>query len=118
MKPWELNKNNKRVADEFYIPLFDLYKPKDFYFAVIWEEDVKTTIVYIVPADYYDLSGKMYEDSMPIVQHIPPYLEEVSEGEYETHTPILKVQHDMVKAGFVHNMFFQRYISDHGRYGF
>jgi hypothetical protein len=118
MRPWLVKTNNKNVADSFYIPLWAPYKPKDFYFAVIWEEDVKTTIVYIVPADYFDLSGKMFEDSMPILQYLPTYLEEVAECEYETHTPILEVQRDMVKIGFIHHMGFQRYISDHGRYGF
>jgi hypothetical protein len=117
MKPWAL-KLNDRADDNFTVPLWEHYKPKDFYFATQWEEDVKSTIVYIVPADYFDVSGKMFSDSMPIVQYLPSYMEEVSECEYECKVPILNVQHDLLMIGFTHNQSFQRYIDKHGKYGF
>lgn len=117
MKPWALKTETRRPDDSFTIPLWAPYKPKDFYFAIIWEDETKTTVVYIVPGDYYDLTGKMFDDSIPIIQYLPSYLEEVSECEYETTKPMTEVQRDMTKLGFMNDHYFQRHIVEHGKLG-
>ena len=110
MKPWEIKSSGKKPTDAFLIPLWAEFRPKDFYFATSHDEE--STVVYIVPADYYEKFGCMYDDSIPIVQHLPNYLEEIFECVYEAPREMnLDFIHaDMLRRGFSHNYFFQQFI--------
>lgn len=112
MKPWDTQtKAGKKPTDEFLIPLWADFKPKDFYFAIQWHDDVEATVIYMVPVDYYDLHNKMLNDSMPIVHLLPAYFEETIECIYEADAiPVERVVHDLTSRGFSHNYFFQQYI--------
>lgn len=112
MKPWTIKKsaNGRRPADEFTIPLWADFKPKDFYFAIYWQDDVKMTVVCIAPIEYFDSNNKMFDDSMPIVQYLPNYLEEIVPGMYETDISPHEVRRNLVEWGFKHNHFFQKFI--------
>lgn len=102
MKPWESNDNKDWL---------DLL-PKDFYFALECQNDLKYTIVYIVPVEYYDAHGYMYEHSFPITNILPIYLEEILEGVYETDLSFNFVKKDLVGKGFIHNSYFQAHIEN------
>jgi hypothetical protein len=112
MKPWTIKKNanGQRPTDEFTLPLWADFKPKDFYFAIRWEDDVKMTVVCIVPVEYFDSKNEMLDDSMPIVQYLPNYLEEIVPGMYETDVSPHEVRRNLVEWGFRHNHFFQKFI--------
>jgi len=115
MKPWHIKlTSGKKVEDSFIVPLWAPFKPRDFYFAIrnIMEEGKTVVVVYIAPREYYDNSGRMFHDSMPILHHLPTYMEETSEGVYEADQGINshKVQNDFLRLGFEHNHYFQSYI--------
>jgi|ERR1700722_4034485 len=103
MAPWEL-----RGSDEALLPYWLKLKPEDFYFAI--RREVGTTIVCITPGEYYDASGRMYPDSIPINRFLPQYLVETIEGIYETETELSTVFEDLVLAGFINNHDFQSFI--------
>ena len=111
MKPWTIKTfGSKRPDDSFTIPLWNPYKPKDFYFATQWENECNSTIVYIVPKEFYETHSRMYDDSIPIIQHLPNYFEEISEGIYEaSRMDEAAVRTDMMFRGFIHDDFFQRW---------
>lgn len=116
MKPWTFYNGKTRPTDAFIIPLWASFKPKDFYIALLWHKETRTTTVYVVPSEFYDRNGCMFEDSIPIVQHLPNYMEEVLEGVYEAdNVPIDVVSRDLFKRGFSHNHYFQRFIDGSGR---
>lgn len=116
MKPWSIKSVGKKPADSFIIPLWEPYKPKDFYFAILIVDNI--TIVYIVPSEFYNSTGAMFNDSMPIIQHLPSYLVEILEGVYEVeHVGYNIVKQDLLNKGFVNNDFFQKYIERSHRYG-
>lgn len=110
MKPWEVHSNNRKPADEFTIPLWAQFKPCDFYFALSISDNA--VIAYIVPAEFWEKTTRIFYDSMPIVHHLPNYLEEIFEGGYEADSNIsqAEVSNDLLRLGFSHNHFFQRYI--------
>lgn len=112
VKPWEI-RSSKKPSDAFTIPLWAAFKPSDFYFASSLSEDV--VIIYIVPAEHWDRSCKTFHDSMPIVQHLPNYLQEIFEGAYEADEGLTTqdVCRDLLRRGFTHNHFFQRYIDQY-----
>ena len=113
MKPWDIYTNgSKRPDDAFIIPLWDQFVPKDFSFAII-PSDYKNNIniVYIVPTEYFDKEHCLYIDSMPIVNILPPYLEEIFEGAYEAHNASReKIKQDMKAIGFVWSYFLEIFL--------
>src|SRR5258708_6773525 len=112
MKPWDIKGNfdGRGSSDAFTMPLWEKFDPTDFYFALRVESDVNMTIACFVPAEYFDLSGKMFYDSMPITKHIPPYLEEILPGMYEADIPIHEVRRVLLDRGFTYNHFFQKVV--------
>ena len=113
-KPWHVKYLAQKPSDDFIIPLWKGFKPKDFYFATSWESE--TVLVYIVPCDYYISHAELYYDSMPIVHLLPDYLEEISDCIYKTNSISQHLVHkDMLASGFLNNFFLQKYIDQ--RYG-
>lgn len=116
MKPWQIHSSGKKVEDSFIVPLWAEFKPRDFYFASQWEDDVKTAVIYLVPREVFDKTGRMFEDSMPIIQHLPEYLEEILCGVYEADgIPQHLVEDDLKLRGFEHNIFFQKFVEQNRR---
>lgn len=103
MNPWEL-----KGSDEAILPYWLKLKPDDFYFAI--KREGNATIVCIAPGAYYEVSGQMYIDSMPINGILPHYLIEILDGIYETNNSLSKVFEDLLEIGFIHNKEFQSYI--------
>jgi hypothetical protein len=110
MKPWDIKStNNKKPSDAFMLPLWAGFRPHNFYFAI--KEIDGVVVVFIVPREYFDKEGLMYDDSMPIVQYLPDYLIETLEGVYEVEgVPFDRVKRDMITRGFNHGHFFQNFI--------
>lgn len=114
MKPWDLIlSGGNKLNDSFNIPLWDSFRPKDFYFATQFSAEDNACLVYIVPREYYDEHGIMFDDSMPIVKFLPQYLVEIIECVYEaSNVKQVVVASDMLATGFKANPFFQKYIDD------
>lgn len=112
MKPWDIKTaNGNRPDDSFMLPLWSGFRPHNFYFATIGLEE-NITIVFIVPKEYFDEHGVMYEDSIPIVQYIPGYLTETSECIYEVEgVNVDSVRRDMIARGFSYGHFFQNFVN-------
>jgi len=110
MKPWDIHTHGKKPDDAFTLPLWAPFGPDAFYFATTFMDGV--AVIYIVPVDYWNLNARTFHDSMPIVHHLPNYLEEIFEGAYEAEKGIQlsEVSRDLLRKGFTHNHFFQRYI--------
>jgi hypothetical protein len=112
MRPWDISTmNGKRVSDDFIIPLWKDFRPTDFFFAIREGfEDHTSTIVYITPIEYFSKFHYMFGDSMPIINLLPEYLEEVHEGFYEVETlSVEKVKEDLLVRGFIHSSVFQSF---------
>ena len=109
MKPWDID-TSKKPTDDFTIPLWAPFKPSDFYFASSISDGV--VVIYIVPSDFWDKNARTFHDSMPIIQHLPNYLQEIFEGGYEADVgfPLEEISRDLLRRGFSHNHFFQKYI--------
>ena len=109
MKPWDIKITGRKPTDEFFIPLWDSFRPHNFYFAI--HETDGVVVVFIVPKEYFDKFGTMYNDSMPIKKWIPDYLEETSECVYEAEgINISRVSQDMRIIGFSHGKILQHYV--------
>lgn len=113
MKPWDVRFTNKKPSDAFLIPLWKDFLPKDFYFtAAAKERDNKRryTKIYVVPIGYFDLTSCMYFDSLPIINILPIYIEEVSDCIYETYYNPEYVINHMEELGFVRNIYFDNFV--------
>ena len=109
MKPWELATSDKRLDENKYQASWIGYMPRDFYFAIKFDNDV--AVIYIVPKQYFNLKKNMYELSMPIVHLLPEFLEETMPGIYEAkNVDRYTVNNEMVKRGFDYNVQFQVFI--------
>lgn len=112
MYPWDIRgTGDRKPTDEFTVPLWARFEHKDFYFTSHYQKDTKVTIVYIVPAEYFHKTGLMYDDSMPILHLLPPYLEEIMEGIYETSYNPDYVIHNLSTLGFSRSRHFDNLIS-------
>lgn len=115
MKPWDIKTTGNKPTDDFLVPLWAQFRPKDFYFASQWMDDVGSTLIYIVPSEYFDKFGNMYEDSMPIVHYLPEYLEEILPCVYEAEDIMMyRVEQELKSYGFNHNRWFQKFIDEQG----
>ena len=109
MRPWNIKTNGKKPSDAFMLPLWADFRPHNFYFAIRQVETV--VMVFIVPKEYFDEYGVMYEDSIPIVQYIPNYLIETIECIYEVEGIKLEdVRRDLIARGFSYGHFFQNFV--------
>lgn len=113
IKPWTIHApENQTLSDDFFVPLWKDFTPKDFYFAIQYEKDTACTLIYITPRDFYLEFGKMYNESLPIIQFLPTYLEEVFESVYETIVETWQVRSDLFQKGFINNPSFQRFVDE------
>jgi hypothetical protein len=112
MKPWEvIIERGKKPSDEVLLPLWVDFRPSDFYFAALYSETLESTVVYITPGEYFEKTGFMFYDSIPIVHFLPEYLTEIYESVYETTANVDYVRINMINRGFVNNLKFQEFIS-------
>ena len=107
-KPWEMVE-----PDEDIIPVWERCATREFYYATGLQIGGKT-LVFVVPADFFNAEGLMYGWSMPIVPLIPMYLQEISPSIYETSLCERQASLDMLQRGFIHDNKFQDFIEKSG----
>jgi hypothetical protein len=113
MNPWD-NIDEDLDPDEIdnlLAPLWEKFKPKDFYFAICYSDAVAKNVVYITPATFFDKTGFMYPDSMPIRHLLPDYLIEVYKSIYVSNANIDYSRIDLQTKGFVNNWKFQEFVA-------
>lgn len=112
MKPWNISfaHDDKERLDAFTIPLWQEFNHKDFYFAIQYQYE--STLVFIVPKEYYDDKAVMFDDSMPIVQLLPESLIEIYSGVYETKKSLNDIKRELSEMGFIYDHFFQEFINN------
>jgi len=112
MKPWEIinSSPNESPDDKLLLNSWKRFKQQDFYFALHTDQKSQHTIVYLCPKEYFDTTGWMFEDSIPIVHLLPDYLEEVLEAIYETSHPKDRVLRDLCSRRFVWGSKFQDFV--------
>jgi hypothetical protein len=103
MHPWDI-KGSDDTKLEAWLKLL----PEDYCFAIY--DEMRQTVVCITPVSYFDATGTMYKDSIPMFHILPAYLIETFEGIYETDKSANDVYRDMLAAGFVHNAKFQSFM--------
>jgi len=103
MYPWDI-----KGGDDNTLKAWLKLLPEDYYFAIY--DEMRITVVCIVPAAYFDATGIMYRDSIPVFHILPQYLIETFEGIYETNKPATEVYNDLLTAGFIHDVKFQSFM--------
>jgi hypothetical protein len=115
-KPWDIyTTRDHRPSDEFYVSLWRDFKPFDFLFSINVDTDAECAVLHLVPKEYFNVKGTMFDDSIPIVQYLPPYLEEVYEASYLIDADFgpAKAQADMISRGFCMNKVFDKLVDDY-----
>jgi hypothetical protein len=107
VNPWDLA---APITDKELWPLWQKFSAHDFYFGVINNPATDTTLVFIVPIDYYEQFGLMLDDSIPIKDLLPKNLEEIMACIYETDRMIETTRYDMIDHGFVNDSRFQKFV--------
>lgn len=117
-KPWEMVQ-----PDEDIVPVWEMCATREFYFATSVNKTFSAsgkfkmsgrTLVFVVPADFFNQEGLMYSYSMPIANIVPIYLEEISAGIYETQVAEHIIELRMLERGFIHDDKFQAFIDQAG----
>lgn len=111
MKPWE-----SPQPDEDIIDAWEAIHTRQLYYATTSHKEggMTKTFVFIVPGDFFDETGFMYANSMPIVPLLPVYLDEIADNVYETAIRENLVSLALMQLGFIHDPKFQTFIEQHG----
>lgn len=74
--------------------------PADYAFVVSYDEDFEATIVAIVPIEYFESTGFMYDQFMPVEDMLPDVFSSAEEGVYEFDGSVELAEATMEALGF------------------
>ena len=75
-------------------------KPSDYAFVASYDEDFEATIVAIVPIEYFESTGFMYDQYMPVEVALPDAFTTAAEGIYEFQGNVDLAEATMEALGF------------------
>jgi hypothetical protein len=103
-------------------------QPKDFYFCVgkdpdlcsmvasgmYGEDEVSTTLVVIVPIEFWKDNHYVYDQHLSIENIIPDYMSECMESHFESSKSVEETRNDLLSLGFKELDEFTQFTRSHG----
>lgn len=99
-------------TQEEYKKVWAQFKPNDFYFVVRDDYEDGYTTIWIVPCDYFDAEGEIWDQSMGIAHLLPPDVSESMESVWDSELDLDSVKAFMKAAGFQKSKKFKKYVNE------